>query len=296
MPNNRHGLSRTIPTEVRREIRRRSKFGCVICRCAVYQYEHIDPPFAEASAHDPAKMCLLCGRCHDQVTRGRVSKQTVLRRYLEVQNSEAVGRPFEALDLYSSRIDVHIGSAIFEQPRTILEINGEAILSISPAHDGEAFPSLNGVFYDTRQREILRIDDNVWFAQNTAWDVQVTGTSLAILVDGNRVALRMELSPPNLVRLVELDLYKDNCHVLVRDGQLLVGHIGAHTASYLGLADFRCLAPTTAIRMDSRGISSLAPSSIAMVGGKGISFNGTGICIGDGAPGMYIQQLRYWLC
>lgn len=46
---------------------------------AVCVYEHIDPEFKDAQEHDPACMALLCGGCHDRVTRGYLSKQTVSR-------------------------------------------------------------------------------------------------------------------------------------------------------------------------------------------------------------------------
>jgi hypothetical protein len=57
---NRFGLSRHISHEVKAEIRRRSKFGCVRCRNAIYTYEHIDPPFSDAKAHDPGAIPPLC--------------------------------------------------------------------------------------------------------------------------------------------------------------------------------------------------------------------------------------------
>jgi hypothetical protein len=97
--SDRFGLSRAIPPEVARKVRRRSKFGCVICRGAIYQYEHIDPEFKDATAHDPSHICLLCGGRHDRVTRGRISKATVSAKYAQVQASDQIRRPFEELDL-----------------------------------------------------------------------------------------------------------------------------------------------------------------------------------------------------
>jgi hypothetical protein len=74
---NRFGLSRDIPRGIKREVRRRSGFGCVICGCAIFEYEHVDPPFSEAKQHDPSGITLLCGQCHSYVTRGVWSKDKV---------------------------------------------------------------------------------------------------------------------------------------------------------------------------------------------------------------------------
>jgi hypothetical protein len=73
----RHGLSRNIPNSIKRTIRQNCGFGCIICGCATYEYEHVDPSFEDATVHDPDKMTLLCGSCHSYVTRGIWSKDRV---------------------------------------------------------------------------------------------------------------------------------------------------------------------------------------------------------------------------
>ena len=56
---NDHGLSRTIPEGVKREVRQRCGFGCVICGLGFYDYEHFAPDFVDATEHNPAGMTLL---------------------------------------------------------------------------------------------------------------------------------------------------------------------------------------------------------------------------------------------
>ncbi|MEH2485180.1 Abi-alpha family protein [Bradyrhizobium sp. AZCC 2230] len=75
--DNRHGLSRNIPADVKRTVRQRDGFGCVVCGKAIYDYEHFDPEFADATQHDPAGIVLLCISCHGKKTRGFLSKQTI---------------------------------------------------------------------------------------------------------------------------------------------------------------------------------------------------------------------------
>jgi hypothetical protein len=78
VPNtNRHGLSRDIPADVVRSVRRHDGFGCVVCGSAIYTYEQIDPEFADAEAHEADKIALLCATHHDMVTRGLLSKETI---------------------------------------------------------------------------------------------------------------------------------------------------------------------------------------------------------------------------
>ena len=95
---NRFGLSRDIPNETKRLIRQRCGFGCVVCGSAFYQYEHVDPNFADARVHDPERIALLCGSCHDRVTRGALSKETVKRWALHPRAKE-LGFSFGPFDI-----------------------------------------------------------------------------------------------------------------------------------------------------------------------------------------------------
>src|SRR5436190_17564410 len=64
---NAHGLSRDIPEPIKRAVRQRCGFGCIICGSAVVQYHHFSPEYADATEHRAEGITLLCGRCHDKV-------------------------------------------------------------------------------------------------------------------------------------------------------------------------------------------------------------------------------------
>lgn len=292
MTTNKFGLSRYIPADVAFEVRKRSKFGCVVCRCAIYQYEHIDPQFADASSHEPENICLLCGGCHDRVTRGRLSKKTVRTHYENTQSDSEVRRPFEELDLSTTALSIALGSSTFNHSKALLRVNGEDILAINPAADGEAFPKLSGIFYDTTGCEIFRIRNNVWEGSIDAWDIEVVGTSITIKTAAGRIALRLVVSPPNHVAITNLDMYKDNCHLLCKDGELLVGQIHESGRTYIGLKNFQCQGAEAGVCVDSREGKAPKLVGIRMVGGEGILLDGTGIRVGVGAGQMCIGQLK----
>ena len=294
MATNQHGISRHIPNDVALQVRKQSKFGCVICRCAIYQYEHIDPPFADATAHNPAKICLLCGTCHDQVTRGRLSKATVSRAYAEVQTSNDIKRPFETLDLFSQQVSIAVGTTIFEQPQTVFRVDDEDLIVIRPAKDGAAFPTLSGIFYDKTGSELLRIEENIWHGQNNAVDIQVIGKSIIVKTEKNRTALHLRLDPPHRVSIVEIDMYKGRSHLLIKKGEMLVGHLNENQYSYIGLANFHCVSASVGINVRTDGSTVIKPTGVRMVGGEGVMLDGTGITIGQGAAQMQIQTLKVW--
>jgi len=79
MDVNKHCLKREIPAAVKRTVRQACGFGCMVCGEAIYEYEHIDPEFAEAKEHSPDAIGLLCPTCHARVTRRLYSPPQRLR-------------------------------------------------------------------------------------------------------------------------------------------------------------------------------------------------------------------------
>lgn len=291
---NKYGLPRHIPEEVALEIRRRSKFGCVVCRCAIYQYEHIDPEYAEAKAHDPDRICLLCGGCHDRVTRGRLSKRTVVARYAEIQRSNDVKRPFEELDLCTQNIRVGMGTAMFEYAERLIRVNGRDLLTVTPPANGSAFPTVNGVFCDREGRQSLQITDNVCEGPTDAWDIRVVGRQVTIKSGEDRTALVLDVDPPDTVTIAQLDMYLDNCHVICNDDALFVGQVHGGRYTYIGLGRIACKGVQIAVDVNSL-IGPPVLQGLRIAGDEGVIIEGTGIRVGVGAQCMNVRDLRVWV-
>lgn len=291
---NRFGLSRHIPEAVALEVRRRSKFGCVVCRSAIYQYEHIDPAYADAKSHNPEAICLLCGGCHDKVTRGRLSKETVNSHYLSVQGSNDIRRPFEFLDLSTHNILVEMGTAEFVYAKQLIRVNGRSLLSISPPQDGAAFPTLNGIFCDRAGDAILCITDNVWECPVDAWDIRVVGRDVTVKSKGGHTALAFRIAPPNRITITHLDMYLDNCRIACSERGILVAYAHDEYVTSIGIGRFACHGASIGVDVESRGAAPPIFRGINIVGGKGVFVEGTGIRIGVDAESMTIRDLSVW--
>ncbi len=290
--NNQHGLPRHIPNDIALEVRQRSKFGCVICRNAIYQYEHINPEFKYAKKHKVNNICLLCGGCHDKVTRGRISKETVREKYNEVQNNDSIKRPFESLDLTSNNLKINIGSNLFEHTPCLFEIDGERLLTITPNENGTGFPLINGKFYDNNGNEIFKIKDNVWEGPLSLWDIEIQGTRTSIRSVPKKIALEFIINPPNQIHITKIDMIKNNCHIICEGDQIFIGQISSSNNVYIGLKGFQCKGAAAGLSVDSRELSNIRPSGLRMTGGEGIILEGTGIRIGRNAGRMIIGELQ----
>lgn len=288
---NKLGLSRNIPEELKREIRRRSKFGCVVCRCAFYQYEHIDPEFHEAHEHNPNYMCLLCGHCHDKVTRGSLSKSTVKRRYEEIQEKNDVGSPFDQFDLEHDNITVTLGSCIFKNAKALVVLNGEVILAIEPPEDQSAFPALSGYFSDSDGKELMRIERNEWIGPSIAWDMEIVGKEIFIRSAPKTIALHLRVLPPDVIEVVDLNMRVGNSHLVLREDLLLVGRISAEAEYYVGIERLECTGAEVCVSVDEKGIAIPRMERFTDIGGEGMELVGTGIKLAVGAAKRVVRGL-----
>jgi len=293
MPVNRHGLSRTIPEEIKRRVRAQSKFGCVVCRCAVYQYEHIDPEFIDATEHNPDAMCLLCGGCHDLVTRGRLSKEAVLREYQVVQSSPTVEEPFEKLDLTSRQLTVKLGTAIFHNASSLIRINGEDVLAIEAPLDGSSFPKISGLFTDNHGRRIFEIQDNVWFGSLDLWDIVIAGRTATFRTQAGHIALEFEINPPNELAITKLDMRFGEAHIVCDAEALLVGRVSENGNKYIGIGRIEAINADAAVSVNTSN-AKVEFRGVSIIGGEGVELQGAGIRIGYGSPSMTVRDLQVW--
>lgn len=127
---NQYGLARHIPTEVKRAVRQRCRFGCVVCGMGVYDYEHVDPEFKYAKEHDPDRIALLCPSCHAKVTRGQWSKDKIKAALLSPKAAEA-GYAKEFFDFTGNHPEVILGGNTLRNCRVPIMVHGSPLISIT---------------------------------------------------------------------------------------------------------------------------------------------------------------------
>jgi hypothetical protein len=216
---NKHGLSRHIPAQVALEIRKRSKFGCVICRAGIFEYEHIEIPFADATEHDPDYICCLCSSCHSKVTRKQYSKELVQNKYdaVRIADQNDVQRPFDGLDFHAGVVRFVIGGITYSnQLKSIIRYHGTDIISIVPNNADEA-AGINAIFMDDTGQETLRIEGRVWSGSLDAWDTVVKGNRISVRKKKGIFSLRIRIEPPSSIVIEHLDMRVKDAHILASE-------------------------------------------------------------------------------
>ena len=210
---NKYGLTRNIPSPVKRIIRQDCGFGCVICGNAIFQYEHIDPEFINAKEHNPEKIALLCGSCHDKVTRGIWSKQKVkdARR-----NPICKQKGFSnfLVDVSHDEFIVEIGKTKFINLHTIIEIDGLQILGIQYPEEPNEPPMISAKFFDRENTEVASIVENEWKGSIEAFDIEAIGQRIKVRNAKRKIDLVIHFVPPNLLKVESLNLHYNNTKII----------------------------------------------------------------------------------
>lgn len=295
MKVNRFGLSRDIPARVKRAVRQNSRFGCVLCRSAVYTYEHIDPLFIDAERHDPNRIALLCPTCHALVTKQRVPKEHVAKVYSSLRESGKADRPSdqEFFVHYGRELVVKLGSCEFREFRSVINIDGTDVLSYKKCSETGTY-TVSGVFYDQRGTELFRIVDNEWIGPLDVWDVEQVGRRLTIRNSPRGVVFEAIKDNENsLLSITKLDMHFPPFHVVLEPGRFLVGQYGEGSSESVYFEiDGSFSHGSCSLYLDSSRSSQLKPSEVKMVGGKGAWIEGTGIWVGYGAGQMLLRQIK----
>lgn len=209
---NKHGLSRSVPPKVKREVRQRCGFGCVICGLAFYDYEHFDPDFSEATEHNPLGMTLLCSQCNQKRARGRLSVETVRAANASPRCLQQ-GFSSELLDFGPGAIEVKFAGVSFSDCRHLIVVNDRPILSVSaPIAAGQPL-ALSGVFTDSEGRVMLTIKENVWSVGAENWDVECVGPRITIRNGLGDISLILRMDPPTALVVERLDMQYQGMHL-----------------------------------------------------------------------------------
>lgn len=153
---NKHGLGRYIDEETKYEVRRKCRFGCVVCGAVPYEYHHFRTPFAEARIHDPDDIILLCDSHHRQA--GTVLENDWLDAARN-RRAEAQEARFKLAGT-TKRFEIRWPSVQLEATRNSILVNGASVLTLA-MQDNDLEPVLlSGVFCSRDGVEICRIENN----------------------------------------------------------------------------------------------------------------------------------------
>jgi len=213
MPKNEHGLGRHIESETALAVRKRCGFGCVNCGCPIIEYHHFNPPFAQATRHDPEGITLLCGHCHNRAERGIDDPSVIVIANASPWCVEHKHTRYDVLSRASVEIPVRLGSSRV-CAKTVIMFDDETVIGFSSPEYPSGPVRLNAVLKDDRGNETLRVVNNEWRVGIERYDIQTTRDRLTIRESPNKVILEMSLQARMELSIRKLQMTYDGFSVV----------------------------------------------------------------------------------
>ncbi len=123
------------------------------------------------------------------------------------------------------------------------------------------------------------------------WDMTVEGKEIVIRSAPGKVALKLIIEPPNRIVVERLDMRMRSAFLRLRKGSLEVGRFEADAEYSVGLERFECDGADVGVKVDSVGVQEPILKAVRMVGGEGLTLEGTGLSLGVGTSRMTILGL-----
>ncbi len=191
-----------IPEPIKRQVRQECSFGCVICGCPVFDYDHIIP-YATVKEHKPENLTLLCKQHHSDKTTKKLSVERVIEARKQPYNSrkKIIGSSIFSTSYIlpeNRKIEVFLGSnkaqACFlkgDGDVSAVWISGQHYFII---HCQDNWITFSCILTDGIGQPILIIDQGEMTLSTQVWDYTYQGNNLKIWIASREIILDMNLS------------------------------------------------------------------------------------------------------
>jgi hypothetical protein len=208
---NNYGIDRYIPANIKREVRQRCRFGCVICGFPIYEYEHFNPEFKDLREdHKAEGITLLCPNCHTQKTNGTLPVENVIEAN---KNPFCINTKYLEGKFYLKKEGspiIKFAGSTYTNLKSVINIGNTSILSISKSDNKYEPFLLSGIFYDTSSKMSLLINQNNWISNTNQWDIEKVGSGITIREAHSKVVLDIKINENKEIVIDRLQMQYKN--------------------------------------------------------------------------------------
>lgn len=202
---------------MKRAIRQRCGFGCVICGYPLYEYDHVTG-WANVLVHNETEITLLCPTHHSEATRGLLPREIIERANNDPHNLKAGFSKNYFLNYAGGNLVTDIGGNFFHT-QIALMIDGQPIVGYQS--DGENL-LLYVKLFDEGNNLLLSIEANELVYSVDPWDIELVGTQLTLRAGRGRFILRLNFQVPNKLRIDRGILQYNGRSIQINDDEMLV--------------------------------------------------------------------------
>jgi len=207
-----------IPQDIKREVRQRCGFGCVICGLPLYEYEHM-LEWAEVERHVAEEITLLCRQHHGEKTNGLLPIDDVQEANRNPYNFRSGVSRNLFLRYSGNDVQLALSNSTFRfnnLPENAffapLVVDGMAIVGFRVESERlllhfSAFNEFNS--------PILQIVDNELVYRTDQWDIEWVGQKLTIREGHRKILIQLVFEPPNIIRIAKGRILFNGIEILI---------------------------------------------------------------------------------
>jgi hypothetical protein len=227
---------------MKRAVRKRCGFGCVICGLPIYHYHHMTD-YELVREHEEDNLTLLCGHHHEETKKPLLPESEVRARNakpycLTHQQTAAQLLHYNAMDCLIQIGDMFsFGANLGLTAAGTLPLTIER-LPIIQCRVGEGHFLLSLQAFDEREECIVRIVDNELVISPDVWDAEFVANRLTLRAAPGDFLLATRFEPPHKFVIERAKMKCRGYHVEV-DGDITVSR-GPHSRKMGGLSVTHC--------------------------------------------------------
>lgn len=217
-------MTRHIPNDIKRQVRQRCGFGCVICGIPFYHYDHI-LEWSKVQEHDPDNIILLCAKHHDEKTRGALPETKVKLAQEAPYNLKRETSASHELHYDGNLCKVFFGGNEFSLQISEndnnkihcfypLLIDGQPIL-LFYIDDNRLF--MNLVLYDDCNKIAVLIEDNQIIFSTNFWDIEYKSNKLTIRNNNKDIFIELIFDVPNKIVIKRGKILKNGIYIHIEN-------------------------------------------------------------------------------
>lgn len=207
-----------IPPEIKRKVRQRCGFGCVICGMPLYEYEHM-LEWAEVKRHVANEITLLCRQHHGEKTNGLLPKENVIKANNNPFNLKSGVSKNHFLHYSGKNVQLALANSVFQfndLPENAffapLVVDGLAVVGFR-VEDSKLL--LQFIAFNELNIPVLQIVDNELIYRTEQWDIEWVGQKLTLREGHRKILLQLIFEPPHTIRIAKGRILLNGIELLI---------------------------------------------------------------------------------
>lgn len=207
-----------IPPAVKREVRQRCGFGCVICGLPMYEYDHMID-WADTHRHVAEEITLLCRLHHGEKTDGLLPLAKVIEANKNPYNFRSGVTKNYLLHYSGDSVKVSMGGSSFsfvDMPNSYCFapiVIDEMPMIMFTREQGNLF--LSFTVFDEFNRSVVQVLNNEIIFDAGQWDVEWVGLAVTVREAKGKILLKFVFDPPNEIIIERGRLLRNGVEVLI---------------------------------------------------------------------------------